>query len=158
MQAKQNHQKLYTQGFRVSDELRWAPEKTIIESESWSVSAICPGPWSILLHSICLRSQNAFFSYETRPWIPPSTCAAPVLTWIQGSWSISKKRSEMKYGQHWAMCLEQYISIERETCSQSMDVRQHISLKYVGKKIASWILLRNRGIKKCCQWFFFFNF
>jgi hypothetical protein len=27
----------------------------------------------------------------------------------------------------------------------------------VGKKIASWILLRNRGIKKCCQWFFSFR-
>jgi len=40
MQAKQNHQKLYTQGFRVSDELQRTPEKTIIESESWSVSAI----------------------------------------------------------------------------------------------------------------------
>lgn len=26
------------------------------------------------------ESQNGFFSKETSPWTPPSTCAAPVLT------------------------------------------------------------------------------
>lgn len=75
-----------------SDELS-ASEKTIIELESWSVSAIHPGPWPMQPQAICLRMPSSHMKQDhgsllrlgQRQFLPEFMAVCR-----------SKKRSEMK--------------------------------------------------------------